>query len=119
MVGHALIVLVDCIDQGGGDSRAVALDKEWDLLVGKPFEFDHRFFYALLIVEHDQDEWMLAIGQFHPAAGIDPLDCQLKIAHHRFARVGEGTGQAVDHADPDRFRLGRSRLCQTTGRQDQ
>src|SRR5258708_33657675 len=43
VVGIALVVLVDGVDQRGGDVGAAALHDAWDVLVGDGLERDQRF----------------------------------------------------------------------------
>ena len=100
LAGVALVVLVDCVQQGGGDARAVALAHIAYALVEGGFEGVQRLSRAELVVEDDQFE--LDSGRI---ALVELFLHELEALHLVLAHRPEQTRQRVDEGDFDRFTL--------------
>ena len=70
VVGIAVVVLVDAVDQGGGDVGAAALHDEGHVLVGGALERDQRVRRLRLVVEWNQFELLAE----RAALGVDVID---------------------------------------------
>ena len=95
--GIALVVLVDAVDQRGGDIGAAALHDERHVLVGRALERDQRVGGLRLVVERHQLELLAE----RAALRVDVVDDVLHLLQVGVAHLGERTRQRIGVGDLD------------------
>ena len=97
VVRVALVVLVDAVDQGGGDVGAAALHDEGHVLVGRALERDQRVRRLRLVVERDQFELLAE----RAALGVDVVDDVLHLLQVGVADLRERPRKRIGVGDLD------------------
>jgi len=82
LAGLALVVLVDRVDQHQRLRRRIALQDHLRAVVDGRTQRRQRFFVLAFAVVAQQLQRALALGGFHAAARVDPLDGPDDVSHH-------------------------------------